>query len=181
MMQWNMMRWNVMAVGMVSLILLGCNSNTVPSAETTSPDSTSESQVAQTAETPVNPAPTVAPASTTVLKSGNFESGEHPTQGTAQLVQQDGQTFLELDESFQTSTSGPDLFVILHRSDNVLGNSKPPVYPLNEGEYVIIAPLQEYSGAQRYAIPADINVDEFRSAGIWCRQFNATFGAALLQ
>lgn len=174
-----MMRWKVMAVGMVSLVLLGCNGNTVSPTDATSSNPAIETPVAQTAESPVAQAP--ASTSAEVLKSGNFESGEHPTQGTAQLVQQDGQVFLELDESFQTSTSGPDLVVILHRSDNVLAATEPPAYPLKDGDYVVIAPLQEYSGAQRYAIPADVNVDEFRSAGIWCRQFNATFGVALLQ
>mgnify|MGYP002777068191 CR=1 FL=1 len=122
--------------------------------------------------------PAVKPAA--VVKSGNFKSGEHPTQGKARIVTQNGKTFLELDQAFKTSSMGPDLVVALHRSKNVLGSTKPPAYPLKAGDYVVLAPLQKFSGAQRYAIPANVNLANFQSAVIWCRKFNATFGAATL-
>ena len=63
---------------------------------------------------------------------------------------------------------------------DVIGSTKPPAYPITEGEYVVLASLQEYSGAQSYEIPENINLEEFQSAAIWCRKFNATFGAAKL-
>jgi Electron transfer DM13 len=44
-----------------------------------------------------------------------------------------------------------------------------------------LAPLTNFTGAQRYPIPDDLNLAEFKSAAIWCRQFNATFGAAALK
>lgn len=113
-----------------------------------------------------------------VIKSGRFQSGEHPTQGTVRIITQNGKTFLELDQGFKTSSAGPDLVVALHRSGNVLGSTTPPAYPLKQGEYVVLAPLRKFNGAQRYAIPANLNLANFQSAVIWCRQFNATFGAA---
>ncbi|MBW4581281.1 MAG: DM13 domain-containing protein [Tildeniella nuda ZEHNDER 1965/U140] len=116
----------------------------------------------------------------TVVSSGSFTSGEHPTQGTARVVNQNGKLFLELDQKFKTSNLGPDLVVILHRSSNVLGSTKPPAYPLKAGDYTLLAPLRKFSGTQRYAIPATINLAEYKSAVIWCRKFNATFGAARL-
>lgn len=116
-----------------------------------------------------------------VLKSGNFQAGEHPTQGKVRIVTQNGKRFLELDQAFKTSSSGPDLVVALHRSPDVLGMTAPPAYPLREGEYVVLAPLQKFNGAQRYALPDAMNLAEFQSAVIWCRQFNATFGAAMLR
>jgi hypothetical protein len=116
----------------------------------------------------------------TVIKSGNFQSGEHPTQGKAQIITQNGQSFLELNQGFKTSTSGPDLVVVLHRSNNVLNTTTPPAYPLQEGDYIVLAPLQKFNGAQRYAIPTHVNLANFQSAAIWCRAFNATFGAATL-
>lgn len=115
------------------------------------------------------------------VRSGTFVDGEHPTKGTVQILEKDGKQVLELDESFKTSSSGPDLVVILHRLPDVIGSTKPPAYPIKEGDYVIIAPLKEYSGAQSYEIPDNIKLEDFPSAAIWCRKFNATFGAARLQ
>lgn len=115
-----------------------------------------------------------------LMKSGTFVSGEHTTQGTVSITTKDGESFLELEQSFKTSESGPDLVVILHRSNNVIGSTKPPSYPLKKGEYVILAPLKKSSGAQTYPIPNNINLASYKSVGIWCRQFNATFGAANL-
>jgi hypothetical protein len=108
-------------------------------------------------------------------------SGEHPTSGIAKIFNNSGQLVLELDQSFETSPMGPDLVVVLHRSENVLGSTTPPAFPLREGDYVILAELQSFSGDQRYDIPATVNLDEYRSVAIWCRRFNATFGAAALQ
>jgi hypothetical protein len=109
-----------------------------------------------------------------------FVSGEHTTQGTVSISTKSGQSFLELDKSFKTSSSGPDLVVILHRSDNVIGSTKPPSYSLKKGDYVILGRLQKFSGAQSYTIPKNINLADYKSVVIWCRKFNATFGAAKL-
>lgn len=185
-------RWFVL--GILPFVILGCAGSQV-SADQQNESAASENPAIETPAnerrtdenaTPLATNSSVAQASdspevVTVVKSGQFESGEHPTSGTVQLVEENGTLLLELDESFQTSSNGPDLVVILHRSDDVLGGTEPPAYPIEAGEYVILAPLQEFSGSQRYAIPDDINVEEYRSAAIWCRQFNATFGAAVLQ
>jgi hypothetical protein len=119
-------------------------------------------------------------ADATNIKSGNFVSGEHTTTGTVRLTTKDGKSFIELEKSFKTSESGPDLVVILHRSDNVIKSTKPPYYSLKKGDYIVIAPLQKYSGAQKYSIPDNINLADYKSVAIWCRKFNATFGAATL-
>lgn len=113
-------------------------------------------------------------------RTGKFVSGEHATQGTARIVTQNGKSTLELDSSFKTSEMGPDLVVILHRSDNVLGSTKPPAYALKAGDYVVLAPLKKFSGAQTYSIPNSVNLANYKSAVIWCRKFNATFGVAKL-
>jgi hypothetical protein len=117
-----------------------------------------------------------------VLRSGTFvDGGNYSTSGTTRIVEKDGQRILELDETFQTSTSGPDLVVVLHRSPDVIGSTTSPVHPLTEGDYAFLAPLQEYSGTQSYVIPENINLEDFQSAVIWCRRFNTTFGTARLQ
>lgn len=154
-------------------------------ADTAAADSEAAA-AATTSETEENPsAPEAKEASSAAeaaaIKSGSFVSGEHETSGVARIVNDGGQFVLELDETFQTSPMGPDLVVVLHQSEDVIGGTEPPAFPLQEGEYVFLAELESFSGAQRYAIPADVNVDDYQSAAIWCRRFNATFGAAALQ
>lgn len=115
------------------------------------------------------------------LKSGTFVAGEHDTSGKARIYRENGKNYLELDEKFETSNLGPDLYVILHRSNNVLATTSPPAYSLKAADYVIISRLQKYSGSQRYLIPNNINLENYKSAVIWCRLFNATFGTAELR
>lgn len=119
-------------------------------------------------------------ATAKTIKSGTFVAGEHDTTGSVRIFRESGKNYLELNPAFTTSNLGPDLYVILHQSDNVLASSQPPAYPLKEADYVIIERLQEYSGSQRYAIPQNIKLENYQSAVIWCRQFNATFGTAKL-
>lgn len=107
-----------------------------------------------------------------VLMSGNFVKAEHPTMGGASVVMKDGKQFLMLDQQFK-SDEGPDLYVLLHRE------ASPKNY--GEKDYVSLGRLQQVNGAQVYAIPAGVKVDEFKSAVIWCKQFNATFGFAMLK
>lgn len=166
----NFKRWSL--ISLASLLIVSCaggvsNQATANSAsDAASPSSTAIAQM-----NGANP---------TTLKSGKFVSGEHPTQGTARVIRINGKSFLDLDQSFKTFDMGPDLVVILHRSSDVLGSTKPPAYPLKSGDYVLLAPLRKFSGAQRYAIPTNVNLANYKSAAIWCRRFNATFGAAKL-
>jgi Electron transfer DM13 len=166
-------------LGLASLALVG-------SVGIAAKNQAAESHFSATSSIPANPAKPGAIAQMmnstkpTIVSTGSFASGEHPTQGTARIIAQNGKLFLELGQGFKTSSQGPDLVVILHRSSNVLGSTKPPAYPLKAGDYVFLAPLQKFSGAQRYAIPTTVNVAAYKSAAIWCRKFNATFGAAKL-
>lgn len=107
------------------------------------------------------------------LPQGTFQAGEHPTKGVAKIVSENGKSYLELENNFKTD-DGPDLYVILHRSD------APPVSGIKEEDYVSLARLQRTNGAQRYEIPENLNLADFHSVAIWCRQFNATFGFAPL-
>lgn len=166
----------IAGLSFVSTLALSCTKDprngaaTVPGA-IASPPTTAQA---------TSPSP-ATPQTQLVARSGTFVDGEHPTQGTVRIVQDGKDSVIELDQAFTTSTSGPDLFVVLHRSADVIGSTVPPAFPIQEGDYVLIAPLKAYSGAQRYTIPATINPNEFKSVAIWCRQFNATFGAAALR
>lgn len=118
-------------------------------------------------------------SSLTAMAVQMFVSGEHPTSGKVNILQEGGETFLEFQDDFKTD-SGPDLFVILHKSKDVIGTTKAPTHSIKEGDYVIIEPLQKTKGKQRYKIPSKINLKDYQSVAIWCRQFNATFGSATL-
>ncbi|MDJ0708247.1 MAG: DM13 domain-containing protein [Leptolyngbyaceae cyanobacterium MO_188.B28] len=105
------------------------------------------------------------------LKSGSFIGVAHSTSGTATIFKQDDQRRLELGNNFSTD-SGPDLFVLLHRSSN------PESY--RSEDYLSLGRLQQIRGSQRYLIPADANLENYNSVVIWCRRFNVTFGYATL-
>ncbi|MBW4513754.1 MAG: DM13 domain-containing protein [Timaviella obliquedivisa GSE-PSE-MK23-08B] len=108
-------------------------------------------------------------AASPVAQSGQFVASEHPTEGTARIVTENGKRYLVFDQAFK-SDEGPDLFVLLHR------DQMPQTYDAQN--YISLGRLQSVKGEQRYAIPDDVDLANFQSAVIWCRQFNATFGYA---
>ena len=163
---------NKLALFLILVLAVGCNNveqetanNSTPIVESNENDQSDESNLDKES----------------TIKVGSFVSGEHPTQGTVRLKSEKEQTLIELDSNFKTSEMGPDLVVILHRSPDVIGSTKPPFYALQEGDYVVIAPLSQFSGTQQYIVPEGINVAEYKSVAIWCRKFNATFGSAVVQ
>ena len=109
-----------------------------------------------------------------IITQGNFVTVEqdHPTEGQAQIVEENGTRYLKFDANF-TTARGPDVNVVLHR------NSSVPVN-LQEENYLTLAPLQSFDGAQQYLIPNELNLDEYQSVAIWCKEFNVTFGYATL-
>jgi len=163
----------ILLSSLIAVLIASCGGATTPTSSS-SPQSTSVASPTPTASIS-------AMAKSTVISSGNFVSGEHSTQGKIEIVNQNGKRILKLSEQFKTSTSGPDLVIALHRSMNVIGETTPPAYPLKEGDYTVLAPLKQYSGAQSYEIPDSINLDNCQSEVIWCRRFNATFGSAALK
>ena len=163
---------NQLALFLILVLAVGCNNVEQETANNSTPIVESNEN-SQSDESNLDKESTI--------KVGSFVSGEHPTQGTVSLKSEKEQTLIELDSNFKTSEMGPDLVVILHRSPDVIGSTEPPFYALQEGDYVVIAPLSQFSGTQKYVVPEGINVAEYKSVAIWCRKFNATFGAAVVQ
>ncbi len=158
----------------------GCRSN---DQNVVNPTSATGNPTVTTNTSPSNTSPNAAPSAmlrSGASRSGKFVNGEHPIKGTATVFIENGQWFVEMDREFSTSSNGPDLFVILHRDPDVIGATKPPAYSIKPEDYVLVAPLSQFTGQQRYPIPKNIKPTEFKSVAIWCRQFNATFGAASL-
>ncbi len=114
----------------------------------------------------------MAQTSVSTLTSGRFVTvdQDHPTAGTAQIIEENSQRFIVFDQAF-TTARGPAVEVILYKGDSV------PV-AIAEGDYITVAMLKSFDGAQRYALPADIDISQYGSIGIWCREFNVTFGYA---
>jgi hypothetical protein len=97
---------------------------------------------------------------------------DHPTTGTARIETRGDDTYLVFDDAFTTAT-GPDVQVVLYTGDQAPVN-------LPEGSYVEVAALQGFDGSQEYLIDSSINLDDYETVAIWCREFNVTFGYAPL-
>lgn len=152
------MKFKSLAIlGFAALFMVGCakevNSNRVNSNSPAVTNTTTEN--------------------TTSAGAGRFQAAEHPTTGNVRVLNENGKRYIEFDRSFKTD-SGPDLFVILYR------NSTVPVSGVKEQDYVQVARLQKINGTQRYAIPGNVQLADFKSVAVWCKQFNATFGFAPL-
>ena len=148
-----------------------------PDASTTDSDAAPTTEQAQSTDSaPATPTETANPT----IRTGTFVAAEHDTTGGVELISDEGQQTLRFDDSF-SSSDGPDLVVVLHRSPDILATTSPPAYPIDEADYVVIAPLAATTGAQDYVVPAEIDLRSFASVAVWCQEFNATFGVATLQ
>lgn len=109
-----------------------------------------------------------------LLANGSFVTveQEHPTLGNARIIEENGFRYLEFTQDF-TTAMGPEVQVILYRNGSI------PV-KIKEEDYINLAPLKNFEGAQRYQLPQNLDLSEFKSVGIWCRKFNVTFGYATL-
>lgn len=111
--------------------------------------------------------------SPTSSNAGSFRDVDHPTRGRVIITRDKGQRYIEFDDEFRTD-NGPDLYVILHRDSPVGRNIK-------QQDYVSIARLRQTRGSQRYQLPDNLQLSDYKSVAIWCRLFNVTFGYAPLQ
>lgn len=118
------------------------------------------------------------PSAPVVLHKGKLISHEHDTSGTVSIVRlQDGSRVLRL-ENLDTS-DGPDLEVWL--SDAAVLEGKAGWHVFDDGKARSLGQLKGNRGNQNYAIPAEVDLNDFRSVSIWCNRFNVSFGAAELK
>lgn len=165
---------------LTTLLVTACTSPSAAPPEAEAPATETVDPTPTTEPTVTEPAASSTAAPPAVNRTGAFATAEHETTGNVTLTSDNDQQTLIFDNTFATS-DGPDLVVVLHRSANVIAESEPPAYPLNEADYVVIAPLTATTGTQEYVVPAEIDLSAFESVAIWCQAFNATFGAAPLQ
>jgi len=120
-------------------------------------------------QTAVNETVTAAApaAKAEVLSVGTFSGrNDHVTTGGVSIVKTDAGYQLVLAPDFSLD-GAPDPVVALG----------------NNGEYSAankLAPLTNKTGAQTYALPANLNPSDFSEAYIWCEKFNVSLGTAKL-
>lgn len=104
---------------------------------------------------------------------GDFRRLEHPTSGTAKVIElSDGRRFLRF-EDLDTS-NGPDLRVYLSEIE-----ASDDWFAYGE-RFVDLGALKGNRGNQNYEIPDDVDLSRYESAVIWCRRFTVGFGVAPL-
>lgn len=96
----------------------------------------------------------------------------HKTVGTLSIIEENGKQYIELGNDFRTG-KGPDVEIILHKNNSIPLNIK-------EENYLTIAPIKSFTGVQLYEVPAGVNLADYGSLGIWCKEFNITFAYAQL-
>ena len=158
-----------------------------PPASTSAFPSTAPTSDAQTSDAPtsdaqasVSPAPTTSastPAAKTdpvVLGFGNFQSQEHQTSGTAQLLKlPDGSRVLRLENL--ASSDGPDVKVWLSSLE-----AGGDWYKYRSGRYVDLGAIKATHGNQNYVIPSGVDLSGLSSVVLWCDRFSVAFGSAQL-
>ena len=111
-----------------------------------------------------------------LIARGSFGSVDsiHRGQGTASVLRlTDGTRVLRFEEF--SVTNGPDLFVYLS------GNTEPRTSAeLHDVHAFEVAALKGNVGDQNYALPADLDLQDFKSVVIYCRRFSVVFSSAPL-
>jgi hypothetical protein len=109
-----------------------------------------------------------------VLSAGQFHGVAHSTEGKATIHElEDGKRVLRFTEF--TTSNGPELWVYLVAADD----AKDKATVKNAG-FIPVAPLKGNRGDQNYDLPADIDLEKYRSVTVWCRRFGVNFATAPL-
>ena len=109
-----------------------------------------------------------------ILYQGSWTKGGYAISGGWSIVEEDGKRFVELDSEFKTQRA-PDLKIFL--SPLALAELGDRNATKNSA---LVAPLVKHRGEHRYLIPADVDLDEYRSIIIHCEQYSKYWGGAAL-
>ncbi|HXV78356.1 MAG TPA: DM13 domain-containing protein [Candidatus Binatia bacterium] len=116
----------------------------------------------------------MAPTGPTVLSQGDFRGLAHETKGLAAVYQlPDGKRLLRLS-NFETS-NGPDVHVYLVAAEVAKDNAT-----VKQAGFIDLGSLKGNKGDQNYEVPADADLNKYKSVSIWCARFGVNFGAATL-
>jgi len=114
------------------------------------------------------------PTGPVVVSQGDFRGLAHETKGNASLYRlADGKRLLRLS-NFETS-NGPDVHVYLVAAEVAKDNAT-----VKQAGFIDLGSLKGNKGDQNYEVPADVDLNKYRSVSIWCARFGVNFGAATL-
>ncbi|MEM7480872.1 MAG: DM13 domain-containing protein [Acidobacteriota bacterium] len=109
------------------------------------------------------------------VASGTWTKKGYRIAGNWSLIVDNGARYLVLDEGFKTRKA-PDLkFFLSPRPLADLGDRNAL-----DGGAVLIAPLEAPRGAQRYALPDDVDLAAFKTLILHCEQYSKLWGGAAL-
>jgi hypothetical protein len=109
-----------------------------------------------------------------ILAKGDFRGLAHETKGLAAVHQlMDGKRILRLT-NFETS-NGPDVHVYLVAAEVAKDDAT-----VKQAGFIDLGSIKGNKGDQNYEIPADTDLNKYKSVSIWCARFGVNFGAATL-
>jgi hypothetical protein len=109
-----------------------------------------------------------------ILAKGDFRGLAHETKGVATVHRLgDGKRILRLT-NFETS-NGPDVHVYLVAAEVAKDNAT-----VRQAGFIDLGSLKGNKGDQNYEVPADTDLNKYKSVSIWCARFGVNFGAATL-
>jgi hypothetical protein len=123
------------------------------------------------------PAPFASTLDPQPVYTGRLEGLAHPTNGRATIYKgPDGKEYLRLSDF--TTSNGPDVHVVLARSDDPGLRQKIVKGNLDSVE---LGTLKGNQGDQNYDLPATTDVAKYSAVTIYCVRFHAIFGLARLE
>lgn len=107
-------------------------------------------------------------------QGGTWTKKSQKIAGAWKIVETAEGRFLELDDSFKTRRA-PDLKLFLSPREAGDVNAKNAT-----SGSVLIAKLQKAKGAQRYELPADLDLDDYQTLVLHCEQYTKLWGVSAL-
>jgi hypothetical protein len=122
----------------------------------------------------MRPGPAVADPR--LIAVGEFRDGDpvHRGSGDLRITQTDGGTRLAEMRNMQI-VSGPNLLVYLVAEPD-------PLFPEDvTAKFVTLGKLKSLAGDHDYAIPEDVNLDDWGGVVVWCDTFKTAFAIATIE
>ncbi|RMB12197.1 DM13 domain-containing protein [Eilatimonas milleporae] len=110
----------------------------------------------------------------TLLHGGTWVKKSKHIRGQWKIVEEDGRKIIVLGDDFRTS-SAPDLKIFLSPLDIADLKNRNAI----DGAR-FISPLASARGAQRYEIPADVDLSAFKAIIIHCEAYTKLWGGSNL-
>jgi hypothetical protein len=101
----------------------------------------------------------------TTIANGTFQNGNYDVEGTALMLDVDGDLILRF-EDFK-SEDGPGLYVYLSVDQG-------------DNDFVDLGKLEGIEGNMNYNVPSGTNIAKYNYVLIWCEPYSVLFGYAIL-